>query len=580
LVYPEGIDRSWNMGLKFCPMRDFLPTVDDVGFISALIDTLYSHYTIDMQRIYCCGFSTGGEMTYRLACELGERFAAVAVVGGSLYDSAENWHPIRPMSILHIHGTKDQYSFYYHPDSTYNSHSAEEWSINKTLDYWIERNQCSLKGDTVALPDLVPSDLCNVQKITFSEDSYNTEVIHYKIINGGHAWPGSPANVPYWETEGNRNMDFSANAIIWEFFKKFENPLINTACGKSMELNLKYIEPQEDTLVVSAHLTNHENHPVTVYAIINSDEHTFQDSIELFDDGLHEDGDVSDNIFCEKKLLSGLKEDYYNVKLYTNDLTNGTTHLLPFKERFTTIGPVQASAIDDQYVYERQYIKLILKNEGSYTTASNLKVTISTTDPRVKEKAFPTKEFPDLAAGITDTSSFTYYFNYAEGYVPDSTIGNPILFNYTIYSNEIPYWTDTLEFVATLTGIDDKELNTIPQEYALEQNFPNPFNPSTTIKYSIPSSVIASEAKQSQEITSVTSFPRNDNVNVQLKVYDILGREVATLVNEQQKAGYYEVQFTSNNVSARGGQALTSGVYFYQLTAGKYTETKKMILLR
>ena len=114
-------------------------------------------------------------------------------------------------------------------------------------------------------------------------------------------------------------------------------------------------------------------------------------------------------------------------------------------------------------------------------------------------------------------------------------------------------WTDKI--VSVSSGETDGNL--IPQKFALSQNYPNPFNPNTTIKYSIPS--VASGFSLS---------------NVTLKVYDILGREVATLVNEQQKPGYYEVQFTSNNVQ------LTSGVYFYRIQAGDFVETKKMILLR
>ena len=87
------------------------------------------------------------------------------------------------------------------------------------------------------------------------------------------------------------------------------------------------------------------------------------------------------------------------------------------------------------------------------------------------------------------------------------------------------------------------------QEFSLEQNYPNPFNPSTTIKYSIPSSGFVS-----------------------LKVYDVLGNEVATLINEEKSAGSYEVEF-----SAAG---LSSGIYFYKLQSGNLVETKKMILLR
>jgi hypothetical protein len=89
----------------------------------------------------------------------------------------------------------------------------------------------------------------------------------------------------------------------------------------------------------------------------------------------------------------------------------------------------------------------------------------------------------------------------------------------------------------------------VPEDFSLSQNYPNPFNPSTVISYRLP----------------VTSF-------VTLKVCDILGREVATLVNEEKPAGEYEVEFDGSN--------LPSGIYFYQLKAGEFAETKKMILLK
>ena len=93
--------------------------------------------------------------------------------------------------------------------------------------------------------------------------------------------------------------------------------------------------------------------------------------------------------------------------------------------------------------------------------------------------------------------------------------------------------------------------------FQLEQNYPNPFNPSTKIKFIIPN-VIASGAKQSQLIT--------------LKVYDILGNEIATLVNEEKAAGTYEVDFNASG--------LASGIYLYKLISQNFSETKKMILIR
>jgi hypothetical protein len=94
-------------------------------------------------------------------------------------------------------------------------------------------------------------------------------------------------------------------------------------------------------------------------------------------------------------------------------------------------------------------------------------------------------------------------------------------------------------------------------KFSLEQNYPNPFNPSTKIKYTIPS-VLESGAKQSQLVI--------------LKVYDVLGNEVATLVNEDKTAGSYEVEFSASGLS--------SGIYFYKLKAGDFIQTKKMLVLK
>ena len=101
--------------------------------------------------------------------------------------------------------------------------------------------------------------------------------------------------------------------------------------------------------------------------------------------------------------------------------------------------------------------------------------------------------------------------------------------------------------VSGTVGVEDEDQ--IPTQYSLRQNYPNPFNPTSTIQYAIP-----------------------DGGLVTLKVYDILGKEVATLVNEEKSTGVYEVNFSASQ--------LTSGVYFYTIIAGSFVETKKMILLK
>ena len=114
---------------------------------------------------------------------------------------------------------------------------------------------------------------------------------------------------------------------------------------------------------------------------------------------------------------------------------------------------------------------------------------------------------------------------------------------------------ETFSIVDNATGIN--EFIELPAEYKLYQNYPNPFNPITTIKYSMPPVVDANFASTTR---------------IQLKVYDILGREVAALVDEYKKAGLYEIKFDASG--------LNSGVYFYRITSENFSETRKMILLK
>ena len=119
-----------------------------------------------------------------------------------------------------------------------------------------------------------------------------------------------------------------------------------------------------------------------------------------------------------------------------------------------------------------------------------------------------------------------------------------------IYNNPLHIGVDTYTFTVPkgMVNVSIENKNVI-KEFSLSQNYPNPFNPSTTIQYEIPK-----------------------NGSVTIKVYDVLGREVKTLVNEQKSLGNYRVEFN--------GSKFASGVYFYQLRVGSYLSTKKMILLK
>ncbi|MGB5849156.1 MAG: T9SS type A sorting domain-containing protein, partial [Ignavibacteriaceae bacterium] len=120
-------------------------------------------------------------------------------------------------------------------------------------------------------------------------------------------------------------------------------------------------------------------------------------------------------------------------------------------------------------------------------------------------------------------------------------------FKVEVRSDGWTYWTDSMQVI--VTGVEEE--TTLPTEFSLEQNYPNPFNPSTKIKYSVP------------QLSKVV-----------IKVFDILGNEIETLINEEKPAGEYNVDFRIDNLE------LPSGIYFYRLQAGEFIQVKKMILLK
>ncbi|MCF6270166.1 MAG: endonuclease/exonuclease/phosphatase family protein [Melioribacteraceae bacterium] len=142
------------------------------------------------------------------------------------------------------------------------------------------------------------------------------------------------------------------------------------------------------------------------------------------------------------------------------------------------------------------------------------------------------------------------------------------------------YYSDHLGVITIFkaTPVDVKESNNIINEFRLEQNYPNPFNPSTTIRYSIPTNSVIPKPQRDEESSAIPLSVRNNNFNVTLKVYDIIGREVAVLVNKYQTSGNYSVKFDASN--------MTSGLYFYRLQvyptrwAGNFVTTKKLLLLK
>lgn len=231
VAYPEAVVgpkdslgntyQHWNAGPREDPNKG-PQHIDDVGFISAMIDEISSNYHIDSKRIYATGLSNGGIMTYRLACQLSDKIAAVAPVSGTLLDIECDTK--RSVSIIHFHGrndeavpleggqvgaTKDTWP------SVYNIH--EDWANNLNCDLDLEMTYSNGEAE------------CN----TYSQCNGGTEVTLCVIEDGGHTWPGGNYGARVCHTNpdgltcsllkaaiGKISRDISANEEMWKFFQK------------------------------------------------------------------------------------------------------------------------------------------------------------------------------------------------------------------------------------------------------------------------------------------------------------------------------------------------------------------------
>lgn len=206
ICHPNGTldtagSRFWNAGFAGS-------TIDDIGFLSALIDTISAKYSINAAKVFSTGMSNGGYMSYTLACELPNKIKKVASVTGSMtkvqYANCTNQNPI---PVLQIHGTNDA-------TVNYNGNTSTE-AIEKVVGFWVNQNNCDSTAVETALPNTNPSDNSTVKRYDFkSSCDENTSVVFYKVENGGHTWPGAEYLIPGLVT----NQDFSASEVIWKFF--------------------------------------------------------------------------------------------------------------------------------------------------------------------------------------------------------------------------------------------------------------------------------------------------------------------------------------------------------------------------
>jgi polyhydroxybutyrate depolymerase len=223
---PNG--QGWNSSPEGDRLYFSADNVDDAGFLVEIINHIDRDYKVSSDRVYAVGFSSGGSMSYRLACEQSEVFAAIASVAGPARATLP-CEPARVIPILHIHGTTDPNFEYDGPGDSFTK-SREE-----TIGFWADQNSCNEGQSVREYPNinLADSSTAELQQL----NNCKAEVAQIKVTGGGHHWPGSN-NLYFPPFFGNLNLDINGSNEIWNFFNR--NPALGTvveATGTGREID-------------------------------------------------------------------------------------------------------------------------------------------------------------------------------------------------------------------------------------------------------------------------------------------------------------------------------------------------------
>ena len=190
-VHPESSTSptSWNSGGGCCDPA-YSDHVDDVGFISALLDRLEADLCVDSDRVFTTGLSNGGYLSHTLACDLSDRIAAIGSVAGLL--SVSTCPATRAMPVFDVHGNNDPIVSYSY--------------VGQTIDFWKQHNACTTETTSYQHGDAT----C----VTHGGCTGGADVVLCTIDNGGHQWPGGDA-LPFL---GYKSDDLIATDAQWDFF--------------------------------------------------------------------------------------------------------------------------------------------------------------------------------------------------------------------------------------------------------------------------------------------------------------------------------------------------------------------------
>jgi polyhydroxybutyrate depolymerase len=212
VVYPQGVRsngprgiRTWNAGR--CCDYAMENDVDDVEFISEVIDALLIEFRINEKKIYLTGMSNGGMMAYRLACELSHKLAAIAPISSTMM-AKQPCNPARTIPVLHIHSLLDTKVPYRGGVGLAGYNFSP---VDSVLQLWSQMNGCAS-----------PTSTDNSRFIhTVWRECEDAAIESYLTYDGGHSWPGGQ-RAGSWAD--NPSSFINANDLMWDFFQRFELP--------------------------------------------------------------------------------------------------------------------------------------------------------------------------------------------------------------------------------------------------------------------------------------------------------------------------------------------------------------------
>ncbi|MBI9035613.1 MAG: T9SS type A sorting domain-containing protein [Bacteroidales bacterium] len=219
-LFPNGYYNDWADG-RGVSQAD-TAGIDDVSFLNSLVEHLSEKFTIDTSRMYICGVSNGGMLVQKLACESPYKFSAFASIIASMPDSiVHHCNPDQSVPIILMNGTSDAWVPYSGGPLGPITNGGSVIGTDSTISIWQSLNSCiQTFPDSLNLTDIVFTDNCDVTRFNYGICTDSSEIILYRINNGGHTIPGmeSPVNpIPFF---GYINYDIDAAIEIWKFFRK------------------------------------------------------------------------------------------------------------------------------------------------------------------------------------------------------------------------------------------------------------------------------------------------------------------------------------------------------------------------